>query len=146
MQALTNRAKVVGREPLTFWESLYIPGILKGMMITFSHIFKKQPTFRYPEQKRPFSPVFRGLHVLAHQRLLGAGQRFVQMPQHSAAHQQVREESDLAARRRQLIESAHRHVDFVADALHVDDHLRRVPRDELAAQPADQMSLPRFMR
>jgi NADH-quinone oxidoreductase subunit I len=64
MQALTNRAKTVGRKPLTFWESLYIPAILKGMMITFSHIFKKQPTIRYPEQRRPFSPVFRGLHVL----------------------------------------------------------------------------------
>jgi NADH-quinone oxidoreductase subunit I len=45
-------------------ERLYIPSILKGMAITFSHIFKKQPTIRYPEQKREFSPVFRGLHVL----------------------------------------------------------------------------------
>jgi len=49
---------------MTFMERLYIPGILKGMAITFSHIFKKQPTIRYPEQKREFSPVFRGLHVL----------------------------------------------------------------------------------
>jgi len=57
MQALTNRA-------MTFMERLYIPSILKGMAITFSHIFKKQPTIRYPEQKREFSPVFRGLHVL----------------------------------------------------------------------------------
>jgi NADH-quinone oxidoreductase subunit I len=64
MQALTNRAKTVGRKPMNFLERLYLPAILKGMMITFSHIFKKQPTIRYPEQKRPFSPVFRGLHVL----------------------------------------------------------------------------------
>ncbi len=64
MQALTNRAQEVSRKPMTFMESLYIPGILKGMAITFSHIFKKQPTIRYPEQKREFSPVFRGLHVL----------------------------------------------------------------------------------
>jgi len=49
---------------MTFMERLYIPSILKGMAITFSHIFKKQPTIRYPEQKREFSPVFRGLHVL----------------------------------------------------------------------------------
>lgn len=54
----------VSREPMTFLEKLYIPSILKGMAITFSHIFKKQPTIQYPEQKRPFSPVFRGLHVL----------------------------------------------------------------------------------
>ncbi|MDD2791946.1 MAG: NADH-quinone oxidoreductase subunit NuoI [Sediminibacterium sp.] len=45
-------------------ERIYIPSILKGMGITFSHLFKKQPTIQYPEQKREFSPVFRGLHVL----------------------------------------------------------------------------------
>lgn len=64
MQALTNRAKEVSREPMSFMERLYLPNIVKGMAITFSHIFKKQPTIQYPEQKREFSPVFRGLHVL----------------------------------------------------------------------------------
>jgi len=64
MQALTNRRKEVGREPMTFMERIYIPSILKGMGITFSHLFKKQPTIQYPEQTREFSPVFRGLHVL----------------------------------------------------------------------------------
>lgn len=49
---------------MTFMERLYLPNIVKGMAITFSHIFKKQPTIQYPEQKREFSPVFRGLHVL----------------------------------------------------------------------------------
>ncbi len=64
MQALTTRSKAVSRKPMSLLERLYFPAILKGMAITFSHIFKKQPTIRYPEQKRPFSPVFRGLHVL----------------------------------------------------------------------------------
>jgi NADH-quinone oxidoreductase subunit I len=64
MQALTNRAKVVDRKPMSFLESLYLWNIFKGMMITFSHMFKKKPTIQYPEEKRPFSPVFRGLHVL----------------------------------------------------------------------------------
>ena len=64
MQALTNRAEQVDRSPMTFWEKLYIPAILKGMFITFSHIFKKKPTINYPEVTRPFSPVFRGLQVL----------------------------------------------------------------------------------
>lgn len=64
MQALTTRAKQVERKPMTFFESFYLWNIFKGMAITFSHIFKKQPTIRYPEQKREFSPVFRGLHVL----------------------------------------------------------------------------------
>ena len=64
MQALTNRAKPVERRPMTWLESIYLWNIIKGMAITFSHIFKKKPTINYPEQKRPFSPVFRGLHVL----------------------------------------------------------------------------------
>ncbi|MFY7899868.1 MAG: NADH-quinone oxidoreductase subunit NuoI [Chitinophagaceae bacterium] len=64
MQALTARAKKVERKPMSFLESIYLWNIFKGMLITFSHIFKKQPTIRYPEQKREFSPVFRGLHVL----------------------------------------------------------------------------------
>jgi NADH-quinone oxidoreductase subunit I len=64
MQALTNRGKSVERKPMTLLERLYLPAIFKGMAITFSHIFKKVPTIRYPEQKRPFAKVSRGLQVL----------------------------------------------------------------------------------
>jgi NADH-quinone oxidoreductase subunit I len=64
MEALTNRVKVVERKPMSLWEKMYLPAIMKGMAITFSHIFKKNPTINYPEKKRPFSPVFRGLHIL----------------------------------------------------------------------------------
>jgi len=49
---------------MTFAEKIYLPAILGGMRITFSHFFKKKRTYQYPEEKRPFSPVFRGLHVL----------------------------------------------------------------------------------
>ncbi len=64
MQALTNRVKAVDRRPMSFWERMYLPAIFKGMMITLSHVFKRKPTINYPEKKRPFSPVFRGLQVL----------------------------------------------------------------------------------
>ncbi len=64
MQALTNRVKPVDRRPMSLGERLYLPAIFKGMAITFGHIFKKKPTINYPEKKRPFSPVFRGLHIL----------------------------------------------------------------------------------
>ena len=64
MQALTSKAKQVERKPMTFWEKLYIPAIARGMAITFGHIFKKKPTINYPEQTRPFSPIFRGVQVL----------------------------------------------------------------------------------
>ncbi|NII25132.1 NADH-quinone oxidoreductase subunit NuoI [Pseudoflavitalea sp. X16] len=64
MQALTSRAKPVERKPMTIVERLYLWNIFKGMMITLKHVFKKKATINYPEQTRPFSPVFRGLHVL----------------------------------------------------------------------------------
>jgi NADH-quinone oxidoreductase subunit I len=61
---LTNRSKQIDRSPMTVWEKMYLPAIGKGLAITFSHLFKKKPTIQYPEEKRPFSEVFRGLHVL----------------------------------------------------------------------------------
>src|SRR6187431_967576 len=64
MQALTQRSKPVSREPMSFLEKIYLPAIFKGMAITFGHMFKKKPTINYPEETRPFSPVFRGLHIL----------------------------------------------------------------------------------
>ena len=64
MKPITNRVKQVERKPLTFWESIYLISIAKGLMITLKHFFSKKATINYPEEKRPFSPVFRGLHVL----------------------------------------------------------------------------------
>ena len=64
MQALTNRMKQVERKPMSFFERMYLVAIFKGMFITFMHIFKKRPTINYPEKKRTFSPVFRGLQIL----------------------------------------------------------------------------------
>jgi len=61
---LTKRAAAVDRSPMTLGERIYIPAIAKGLKITLGHIFKKKATVSYPEEKRPFSPVFRGLHVL----------------------------------------------------------------------------------
>ncbi|MDQ3141781.1 MAG: NADH-quinone oxidoreductase subunit I, partial [Bacteroidota bacterium] len=61
---LTNRAKVMERKPMSFLEKIYLPALLKGMSITISHLFKKKATIQYPEQKRPMSDVFRGLHIL----------------------------------------------------------------------------------
>lgn len=64
MQSLSNRSKVVVNKQMTFWERMYLPAIFGGMWITLRHFFKKKNTINYPEVKRPFSPVYRGLHVL----------------------------------------------------------------------------------
>ena len=61
---LTQRAKQVDRRPMNGWEKLYLPAVLKGMFITLSHLFKKKATIQYPEQKRSFPKVFRGLQIL----------------------------------------------------------------------------------
>lgn len=61
---LTNRAELVDRSPMTLGEKIYIPAVMKGMKVTLGHIFKKKVTINYPEEKKPYSPVFRGLHVL----------------------------------------------------------------------------------
>jgi NADH-quinone oxidoreductase subunit I len=64
MQALTNRSKIVSNKKMSFLEKIYLPGIMKGMFITIKHFFRKKITLQYPEVKRKFSPVERGLHVL----------------------------------------------------------------------------------
>ncbi len=64
MQKLTDKSVQVNRSPMTFGERMYLPAIAKGLSITVGHIFKKKATVSYPEEKRPFSPVFRGLHIL----------------------------------------------------------------------------------
>jgi NADH-quinone oxidoreductase subunit I len=64
MQSLTNRSKVVSDKKMTFLEWIYIPAVIKGMSITLSHFFKKKATISYPEQKREFSKIYRGQHVL----------------------------------------------------------------------------------
>jgi NADH-quinone oxidoreductase subunit I len=61
---LTQRSKQVVNKKMTFWERIYLPAILNGLRITFSHFFKKKATVSYPDVKRPVAPVFRGQHVL----------------------------------------------------------------------------------
>jgi len=64
MQTLTNRSVVASDKKMTFMEWIYIPAIIKGMSITIRHFFRKKVTISYPEQKREFSKVYRGQHVL----------------------------------------------------------------------------------
>lgn len=64
MQALTNRAKIVVKKEMSFWERIYILAVFAGMKVTIKHFLKRKRTFQYPEVKRPFSSVFRGMHVL----------------------------------------------------------------------------------
>lgn len=62
--SLSNRSKLVSHKQMTLGEKIYLPAILKGMMITLKHFFSKKVTTQYPEQIRPVAPVYRGVHVL----------------------------------------------------------------------------------
>lgn len=64
MESLTNRKKIVSDKPMTWVEKLYLPAILKGMMVTLRHMLKRRKTVKYPEEIREFAPVYRGMHVL----------------------------------------------------------------------------------
>lgn len=61
---LTNRSKVVVKKEMNFWERIYLPAILGGIVITIKHLFRKSATVRYPEKTREISAIWRGQHVL----------------------------------------------------------------------------------
>ena len=61
---LTSRSKRVSNKKLSLGERIYLPAIVGGLGITIKHFFKKKATIQYPEEQRPMSSVYRGLHVL----------------------------------------------------------------------------------
>jgi len=67
--SLSGRKKEVSNKKMSFLESLYIVAIAKGLVITIKHLFRRKVTIKYPEQKREFSPVYRGQHMLKRDEL-----------------------------------------------------------------------------
>ena len=45
-------------------KSFLLLELLRGLKVTFSNMFKKKSTLKYPYEKTPQSPRFRGLHAL----------------------------------------------------------------------------------
>ena len=62
--SLSGKKKQVSNKEMTFLERLYLVAIVKGLLITIKHFFRKKATIHYPEQVRTFSPVYRGRHML----------------------------------------------------------------------------------
>ena len=48
----------------TFWDKLYIPALLRGLLITFKHLLRKKVTIQYPDEKLIPPDGYRGLHRL----------------------------------------------------------------------------------
>lgn len=51
-------------KPLNFWEKIYLPEIIRGLIITFKEFFKPKFTRQYPEEKWDPPASFRGRPVL----------------------------------------------------------------------------------
>lgn len=47
-----------------YLKSLLLLELLKGLSLTWRYLFRPKFTVRYPEEKTPMSPRFRGLHAL----------------------------------------------------------------------------------
>ncbi|MES2545567.1 MAG: NADH-quinone oxidoreductase subunit I [Bacteroidota bacterium] len=62
--SLSGRKKQVSNKEMTFLEKMYLVAIVKGLLITIKHFFRKKTTIHYPEQVREMSPVYRGQHML----------------------------------------------------------------------------------
>ncbi len=62
--SLSGKKKEVVNKKMTFAERIYLVAVVKGLIITIKHFFRKKVTIQYPEQKREFSPVHRGRHTL----------------------------------------------------------------------------------
>ena len=54
----------VERPDLTLMDRLVFPAIVKGMIVTASHVFRKKTTMQYPEEKWTLPEYYRGVPVL----------------------------------------------------------------------------------
>lgn len=57
-------AYVVERKPLSLSERFYLPQILAGMKVTLRHLFSRNVTLEYPEQRPTIPPGYRGVPTL----------------------------------------------------------------------------------
>ena len=55
---------MVVRRPYTFVDRLYLPAIIRGLAVTFRHLFHKRFTRQYPEEVYDKKPGYRGAHRL----------------------------------------------------------------------------------
>jgi NADH-quinone oxidoreductase subunit I len=62
LQPASGAKKMSGFESLT--KTFFLTELLKGMRVTLRQFMRSPVTLRYPEEKTPQSPRFRGLHAL----------------------------------------------------------------------------------
>jgi NADH-quinone oxidoreductase subunit I len=55
---------IVPRQPLSWWERLYLPALWQGLRVTMRHFFKKKMTLQYPEERWVVPEGYRGAPYL----------------------------------------------------------------------------------
>ena len=48
----------------TFVDKLYLPAMVRGLIVTLRHFFRRKVTIQYPDQKHIPPEGYRGLHRL----------------------------------------------------------------------------------
>jgi NADH-quinone oxidoreductase subunit I len=61
---MANNKKIIRKKDLSLLQRIYIPEILKGLVSTFSEMFKPKLTIQYPEERFTRPASFRGRPVL----------------------------------------------------------------------------------
>ncbi|MBW7888329.1 MAG: NADH-quinone oxidoreductase subunit I [Bacteroidetes bacterium] len=64
MDKLLEKSEVIRTKDLTFFQKVYIPEILKAMLVTVKQIFLPKFTYQYPEEHFEPASSFRGRPVL----------------------------------------------------------------------------------
>ncbi|MGE4232090.1 MAG: NADH-quinone oxidoreductase subunit NuoI [Bacteriovoracia bacterium] len=53
------------KSKVPFWNRFYLVEIIRGLWITIKNmLFAKKVTYQYPEERRQYSPKYRGLHYI----------------------------------------------------------------------------------
>ena len=58
------KVKIVSPPHLSFFERLYFPQIIQGLLITMRNLFSKKITVSYPDEVKYLPPNYRGLHEM----------------------------------------------------------------------------------
>src|SRR3989338_2896266 len=59
-----SNGQIIRKKDLNLWDRLYIPEILKGLVLTFRQMFKPEITVQFPEERFTPPAQFRGRPVL----------------------------------------------------------------------------------
>jgi NADH-quinone oxidoreductase subunit I len=64
MKAGSGATMQVRRVEQSWWQRLYFPSVISGLIVTLRHMFRKKDTLQYPEEQRTLGDRYRGVPAL----------------------------------------------------------------------------------